>query len=158
MKSSHSEHDFQRTTCACEACTRCCKRQPGPLAPDDFDRIVGHFKAQGMSHEVAVQHVKAQLCASPGALVMNGQGETKRVGSITPRFRRGRCVFLDEHDRCSIHAVAPFGCAYFDTHMGMHTAHPRSVWLANATAESADYQRLRDELPYATHHKPTRYR
>lgn len=46
----------------------------------------------------------------------------KWIGSITPRSQGGRCVFLDEQDRCRIHAVAPFGCAYYDTHMDVAEA------------------------------------
>jgi len=151
------EHQFNRTKCACENCRACCKRQPGPLAPGDFERIVEHFiKTHKLEREVAFQHVKRQLCASPGALVMQEDGIIRRIGSITPKRVRGRCVFLDEQERCTIHEVAPFGCAFFDTHMGHRAAHPRSVWLAHSQCEP-DYQKLRASLPYAQSYKPTAY-
>lgn len=140
--------EFQRTTCACSECVKCCKRQPGPLAYGDFERITEHL---GVSRDEG----KELFCASPGALVRVGQ-QTVRVGSITPKMRRGRCVFLDENDRCKIHAVAPFGCAYFDTHMGRDTAMPRSLWLVKSQSDH-DYQMLRDELDYATTYKPIDY-
>lgn len=139
---------FHRTTCACDGCKACCKRQAGPLATGDFERIAEHL---GETHEQAKEH----FWASPGALVKE-DGGTIRVGTITPRMRRGRCVFLDENDRCKIHAVAPFGCAHFDTHMSAGIAHPRSVALV-IDQMSPDYQKLRNELPYATHYKPARY-
>jgi Fe-S-cluster containining protein len=152
------EHTFNRTTCACDQCTRCCKRQPGALAAGDLDRIVSFVaQRQAVTLEVAFERVKAQLWASPGALVMDTEtGQLRRIGSITPQMRRGRCVFLDQNDRCSIHPVAPFGCSHFDTHMPHSTAHPRSVWLALSTEDPA-YKHLRKELPYARSYKPQRY-
>lgn len=145
-----SEHNFTRTKCACERCVQCCKRQPGPLAPGDFERIQKHLGATD-------EEMRQLFWASPGCLVKSLRtGRTLRVGTITPRYRKGRCVFLDENDRCKIHEVAPFGCAYFDTHMGWE-GHERGEWLARAQQESAEYQALRNSLPYATHYKPQRY-
>jgi len=150
--------EFTRTKCACDSCRACCKRQPGSLADGDLDRIVQYWsKAQGVSAEVALEQIKAQLCASPGALIMDSTSlVTKRVGTIVPKMRKGRCVFLDKDERCIIHEVAPFGCAYFDCHMSRVVAHPRSVWLVH-TQMDRQYQALRNELPYAQNYKPTRY-
>lgn len=142
---------WKRTKCACAECVKCCKRQPGPLAPRDFEKIAEHL---GESREEAKRH----FWASPGCVMKNlATGETARVGTITPRYERGRCVFLNADDRCSIHEVAPFGCAFFDTHMSAERAMERSVWLAQQQQSCADYKQLRNELPYARHHKPLRY-
>jgi Fe-S-cluster containining protein len=144
-------HDFNRTTCACKECVQCCKRQPGPLAPGDFERIAEYL---GETSEQAKEH----FCASPGALVGDSAtGETARVGSIVPRYRKGRCVFLDANDRCSIHPVAPFGCAYYDTHMSKAASMPRSLWWVRAVLNDADYERLRNTLPYTTVYRPSGY-
>ena len=142
-------HNFSRTTCACAECVKCCKRQPGPLAPGDYKRIQERLGATDAEME-------SMFCASPGALVKTAT-RTVRVGSIVPRYRRGRCVFLDDKDRCRIHEVAPFGCAYFDTHMSGVTAMPRSVWLAKRQMEDEEYQRMRARLPYTTTYKPVAY-
>jgi Fe-S-cluster containining protein len=120
------------------------------LAPGDFERIAGYL---GEDRETAKQH----FWASPGSLVKTWLGKVIRIGTITPRYTKGRCVFLDDQDRCRIHPVAPFGCAYFDTHMSDEAAMPRSVWMADRQKNDAEYQALRDELPYATHHKPVKY-
>jgi Fe-S-cluster containining protein len=141
---------FTRTTCACKACTACCKRQPGPLAPGDFERIQAHLQASD-------EEMQKLFWASPGAVGRLHSGKTVRVGTITPRFHKGRCVFLDENDRCKIHSVAPFGCAYFDTHMDNSTAQERSNWLAYEQLTNEEYQQLRKTLPYATHHKALKY-
>ena len=144
------EIPFNRTVCACERCTDCCKRQPGPLIEGDYERIRAHL-------QVSDEEMRKLFWASPGALVKNTvTGTVSRVGSITPRYRKGRCVFLDEHDRCKIHAVAPFGCAYFDTHMSQAASQDRSRFAVHSQ-ESAEYQALRNKLPLATHYKPSSY-
>jgi len=139
-----------RTSCACTACVACCHRQPGPLVPGDLEKIAAHL---GEPVEVA----KAHFWASGGALVQDQRtGRQFRIGSITPRLVRGRCVFLDDADRCRVHAVAPFGCAYFDTHMSAAEGQRRGTWLA-LQQQDDDYQAVRRTLPFATSYKPKGY-
>jgi Fe-S-cluster containining protein len=140
---------FARTKCACFDCTTCCKRQPGALSPDDFERIRLYLQE---TEEQARKH----FWASPGALIRTDDG-TKRVGTVTPRMRKGRCVFLDDNNRCKIHSVAPFGCSMFDTHMNRQTAHERSVFLVRWQASSRAYSDLRYRLPYSRTYKPNPY-
>lgn len=141
---------FDRTICACPACTACCTEQPGSLAAGELEAIASHL-------QLPVRVAALKFWASPGALVGNrATGQTFRVGTITPRLVRGRCVFLDAEDRCTIHAVAPFGCRMFDTHMDAAEAHPRSLWLVRSQADPA-YQSLRRTLVPATSHKPRAY-
>jgi Fe-S-cluster containining protein len=139
---------FARTKCACAECVACCKRQPGPLAPGDFERIADHL---GESPAEAERH----FCASPGAIIRTLDGRIARVGTITPRFEDGRCVFLGPDDRCTIHAVAPFGCSHFDVHMTADEANPRSLWAVRQQM-TKEYQQLRDRLEPATHYNPRR--
>jgi Fe-S-cluster containining protein len=139
---------FDKTTCGCQQCVKCCYQQPGSLVPGDFERIAAHL---GETPEVAKKH----FWASPGALVKNlSTGQVFRIGTITPRRAKGKCVFLDGNDRCTIHAVAPGGCRYFDTHMPAREAMPRAVALATAQQQDPEYQALRDTLPYAQSYRP----
>jgi Fe-S-cluster containining protein len=140
---------FKRTTCACTECVACCKRQAGALGPGDFERIAA---ALGEDAETA----KAHFWASPGALVIAG-GEMRRIGTITPRMQDGRCTFLGPDDRCAVHAVAPAGCALFDTHMGFAEARRRGEWLVVQQHRDRAYQQLRSELPPATSWRPKGY-
>ena len=130
---------------------RCCHDQPGSLAAGDLERIAAH-----LGQPVRVAALK--FWASPGALVMNSRtGETFRIGTITPRLKHGRCVFLDpESNACTIHAVAPAGCALFDTHMSAEHAQPIGSWLARSQQDAA-YQSLRRTLPAATSYQPRGY-
>lgn len=141
---------FDRTVCSCPECVSCCTSQPGSLAAGQLEAIAAHL-------QLPVRVAALKFWASPGALLMNSHtGETLRLGTITPRLVRGRCVFLDSDDRCRIHAVAPFGCAYFDTHMTAAEAQPRSQWLVRSQAAPA-YQSLRRTLPPAASYKPRAY-
>lgn len=139
---------FDRTTCACAKCVACCSEQPGPLAPGDLERIAAHLGR-------AVRDVLGSFWASPGMVVGNRKtGAVARIGTITPRMRDGRCVFLTAKDRCGIHAVAPFGCAYADTHMAQEAWHERAIWMARAIAEDAEYAAVRRTLSPATSWRP----
>jgi Fe-S-cluster containining protein len=141
---------FNRTKCACADCVSCCKRQPGPLIPGDLERIAAYLGE-------TVDEAKRHFVASGGAVVKNiATGTLTRIGSITPDSLDGRCVFLDQNDRCKIHEVAPAGCAYFDTHMNIDAAMPRSLRMVELQ-KRPDYQRLRDQLPLAKTYKPNRY-
>lgn len=86
--------------------------------------------------------------ASLGSLVGRGgfRPQVFRVGSITPRgSATGRCAFLTSDERCSIHAVAPFGCRMFDAHMGPDVSEPRSAWAIRDHLRP-EYQILRSTL------------
>jgi Fe-S-cluster containining protein len=139
-----------RTTCSCADCVRCCHDQPGSLAAGDLERIAAYL-------QLPVRVAALKFWASPGALLMNrATGQTFRVGTITPKRVRGKCVFLDESDRCTIHAVAPAGCALFDTHMSGAESMPISLWLARSQSDAA-YQSLRKTLPAAVSYQPRSY-
>lgn len=136
-----ASHAFVRTACACRRCVDCCKAQPGPLVPGDYERILEHT---GLHPEEA----RLMFWASPGSLVRDMRtGRERFVGTITPQQVRGRCVFLQPDDRCGIHAVAPYGCAFFDMHQPTAVYQPRSQWLVQAIVADADYGALRATLP-----------
>lgn len=98
---------FPRSKCACAGCVACCKAMPGMLIPGNAERIGSARPALFPSE---------YLVASDGALVIY-QGRPMRIPTIVPAQKPdGSCVFLDEMDRCTIHAIAPFGCTHFDTH------------------------------------------
>lgn len=102
---------FRRTICDCAECVAACRHMPATLVPDDLTRIAA---------AMAVDDFDAWLLdhfeASPGPLVA-ARGELFRIPTIVPRLTAVGCIFL-EQGRCKVHAVAPFGCAYADMHMG----------------------------------------
>lgn len=100
-----TEFGASRTVCACPQCTLPCRHMPGFLIPDDLERMVPVGQdVFGWAEE--------NLLASPGALVSK-DGKQFRIPTLVPaRSAAGACVFLKDA-RCSIHAVSPFGCAFF---------------------------------------------
>lgn len=85
---------------------------PGYLLPHDLIEI-----GTRVSNGVTREFLSGYLLASEGAVVQTGD-QRFRIPTIVPAQKAdGSCVFLNEHDRCTIHDIAPFGCAYFDTHM-----------------------------------------
>lgn len=145
-----SEVPFERTVCACPDCISCCLQQPGCLVPGDVERI----------EKFLGEPVERHLAASPGALVgrfKGGKVETFRIPTIVPKSTEtGRCLFLSAEGRCRIHAVAPFGCAYFDTHMGFEESQRRMSWGIYEQIKP-EYQAFRDTLDPAASHNPRTY-
>ena len=146
--SNYENPPFERTVCACERCTACCKKQPGPLVLGDMERIARHL-------QIPLEEAKDFFRASPGALVKDlTNNRTYRVGTIVPRRQKGgACVFLKD-GLCSIHPVAPMGCSHFDTHMGFLEGQKRSRWILSKQV-LPEYQALRNQLKYAEVYKPT---
>lgn len=115
------EFGFERSVCACRECTINCKFIPGYLVPADIERISRHL---GYSNPVTF--ALENLAASPGATVMK-DGRVFQIPTLVPRRKEdGSCKFLDENNRCTIHAVSPYGCAFFDVHQADEEANLRS--------------------------------
>jgi len=139
---------FEPTTCSCRADRKSCQRQPGHLLPGQLKEIAD---ALGL----AVEAARRYFWNSPGMVLANSRtGRTFRVRTITPRFENGRCVFF-KNERCEVHAVAPFGCRFFDVHMSAAEGQRRSMWGAREILDRlAEYAEERDPLPEATHYRP----
>lgn len=100
---------FERSYCECGSCKAACRTLPGMLVPGDLQRI-GNFEGVPPTTEWVREHFEA----SEGSLC-EVDGKTVRVPVIVPAQRQsGRCIFLTNDDRCSIHPVAPYGCRIFN--------------------------------------------
>jgi Fe-S-cluster containining protein len=116
---------------------------PGSLIPGDLERIQQHVG------DMSGDFVLNNFSASEGPLVIQttaiGQHRQLRVPTLVPAQREdGRCVFLTDDDKCSIHEVAPFGCSYHDTHMSAHEANKRS-----RHAVISQWEAHREGAPYS---------
>jgi hypothetical protein len=100
---------MERNYCDCDHCKAGCKAMPGMLAPGDLTKIAEHLDVLPDDDHWLVNH----FVASDGAKVVVG-GVRRNIPTITPRQQiNGRCVFLDDEDRCTVHRVSPFGCRTF---------------------------------------------
>jgi Fe-S-cluster containining protein len=119
---TRAEFGFKRSVCACRECTANCKFIPGYLVPADIERISRH-----LGYSNLITFALANLAASPGATVMNTEGRVFQIPTLVPQRKPdGSCKFLDKQNRCAIHAVSPYGCAFFDAHQSNAEANRKS--------------------------------
>ncbi|MCH7727291.1 MAG: YkgJ family cysteine cluster protein [Planctomycetes bacterium] len=112
--------DFDRTRCDCERCVDACLNMPGGLIPQDLVRIADHLDVED-SEAWALENLQA----SPGAEVAH-EGELCALPTIVPQsVESGACIFL-KANRCTIHAIAPYGCSHLDMHMNRDESRRRS--------------------------------
>jgi len=127
---------LERTECACPEDVAYCRGTPGQLIGSDVDALRSLLGEEDLLD---------LLQASRGARVEQG-GRTWRVPTIRPRMRDGRCVFLEDDDRCRVHAAAPFGCACFDAHMDPSESDARAWWGVAAIVSDEQYLALHARL------------
>lgn len=114
------QHGFRRTVCACEFCRAPCRHIPGSLDVADLDRLC---PAGQDVFAWAEQHLRA-LTGKP-------------VPTLVPaRQANGHCHWLYD-GKCTVHANAPFGCAFFDTHQSDEEVERRRSATMAARREDA---------------------
>jgi len=140
---------FERTICDCRECKSFCKTKPGALIPSDVPRIAARLVELKLidREETVGEFLRATHASTVFDRDLGKQVQIKKIGPA--RNRKGRCDFLDESDRCLIHGVSPFGCAYFDAHMPKAEAERRWIWGLSQIRSSAEYQALRETLRLA---------
>ena len=130
---SNPRQDLERTTCACAGCQMCCRHMPGALIQGDLELIAEHTGNgvhEGNQVALSLDWLLEHFEASEGARIIVGahgpDPQAVSIPSLVPRLTEKGCIFLTEDGHCSIHEVAPFGCAYHDTHMTKEEGDPRS--------------------------------
>jgi Fe-S-cluster containining protein len=123
MSGIRSEFGFERTVCACAECVINCHFIPGYLIPADLERV-----AARLGYDDPIEFAVNNLLASPGATVLDG-GRVRQIPTLVPARREdGSCLFLDGQNRCTVHDVSPFGCAFFDVHQSKEESDRRSSY------------------------------
>lgn len=137
---------FQRTVCACPAEVAYCKTRPAGLVPGDVERIAAFLKLP------VDECLQLYFSASDRTTVLAG-GQARTVWQLVPITQAHGCVFLGADDRCKIHAVSPFGCAYFDSHMNAREGDRRSRWMIYQLSDPAYVRQIEavKHLPVLVH-------
>jgi len=121
MSEIRTEFGYERTVCDCANCSRFCSFFPGLLIPTDLEAISAR-----LGYDDLVRFAIENLSASGGATAIIN-GSVTQIPTLTPqRTPEGACKFL-RNNRCTIHEVAPFGCAFFDAHQDPKEADARSL-------------------------------
>ncbi len=113
---------FTRSSCDCAECKKNCVYIPGFLAVEDLRMLTEHL---GYTDEKSF--ARDHLLASPGAVVGNDDGKKWRVSTLVPRRgQNGACHWYTEDEKCAVHAVSPYGCAFFSHALSAEEGHERS--------------------------------
>jgi Fe-S-cluster containining protein len=110
MSSTRRELGMARTAvCDCPVCVGNCKERPGYMIVQDVDRIWKTVAPQMSRSEFILTYVEP----GTGFTTMNEDMKFIKTQTIRPKKIPGHgCIFLKDN-RCSIHEVSPFGCAFF---------------------------------------------
>jgi hypothetical protein len=120
---AREQHGFQRTTCGCEFCRAPCRHIPGSLDVADLARLC---PSDADLFSWAEEHLRAITDKSYPTLVPARQAS-------------GECHWLIGGG-CGVHANAPYGCAFFDTHMSAEEADRRAAATIAARREDESQQ------------------
>lgn len=102
-----TEFGVERSTCVCGECVTNCRYMPGFLIPADLERMI-----PPTAHS-ALKWAEDNLLASPGATAI-AKGRIIHIPTLVPAVNSyGHCIHLTVNNRCNIHSIAPFGCAFF---------------------------------------------
>jgi hypothetical protein len=113
-------HGFRRTACACECCQAFCRHLPGALDPSDLPRLCPPGRDV---FAWAEEHLRAQT--------------DKPYPTLVPARRTdGACHWYFD-GRCAVHDVAPYSCAFFDSHMPSAEVERRVAATVRAIREDA---------------------
>ncbi len=112
-------HGFGRTVCGCALCAAPCRHIPGSLDVSDLERLCP--EGQDL-FAWAEQHLRA-ITDKPYPTLVPARGLD------------GACHW-HYGGRCAVHEHAPYGCAFFDSHMSAEEAEKRAE--ATIRARRAD--------------------
>lgn len=114
VDNSREEFGYKRTSCTCGFCVTNCQYMPGFLIPSDLERMRQHVGPELTMEEFARFYLRASPGAKVGKKVPGGM-QVFQIPTLVPARdpETNHCKFLKE-GRCSIHAVSPYGCAFFD--------------------------------------------
>ncbi len=122
---TEERYGFDRTKCGCTLCQSYCKHVPGRLDVMDVLRLC----PEGADvFAWAERHLEA----------VTDQAYPKLVPA---RQANGHCQWFRDGG-CTVHAVAPFGCAYFDAHMMPEEVERRGLVASRAALEDAEHHGL----------------
>jgi len=123
-------HSQKMENCICPGCVSACRNDPGRLVPDDVRKL---SRLLGISERDLENDYLVRVSVASGGHTLHALAPAKRKGrrfvaapgTAAPDYyakEDGRCIFLDDNDRCSVHEAKPFECGAYmgcrDTFLG----------------------------------------
>jgi len=102
------------TGCTCATCRSFCERHPGLFAPGQVERLAEYLSLS--VQEVFARHLVAEWSTDGRIMALRPATVSEQAGSAVeaPADFPGRCVFLTDAGRCSVHATKPLECRRAD--------------------------------------------
>ncbi len=108
-------------TCSCKECVSACHNDPGRLVPDDIVKLSQFMKISiddlNKNYLVRVPvTINGHTAYALAPAKKKGQRYIADPGTVAPAYyaeEKGRCIFLDERDLCSVHEAKPFECGAY---------------------------------------------
>jgi len=107
--------------CSCKECVSACNNDPGRLVPGDIHKLSQFMKIA--ANDLKENYLVRVPVTSNGHTVYalapakrKGQRFIAEPGTVAPGYyaeEKGRCIFLDDRDMCSVHEVKPFECGAY---------------------------------------------
>ena len=113
MPHERVEFGVARTKCNCSNCVANCECIPGYLIPSDLEPMIPPDVAPAAW---AREHLRASSGATIVRIHTDGRREVIHIPTLVPAHHNGLACHWLKQGRCEIHAIAPFGCAFFDCH------------------------------------------
>jgi Fe-S-cluster containining protein len=107
--------------CSCNECISACLNDPGRLVPDDMHRLSRFLKISecDLENDYLVKVPVTSNGHTANALApakKKGRRFITAPGTIAPDYyaeEKGRCIFLNDKDRCLVHEAKPFECGAY---------------------------------------------
>lgn len=121
--------------CSCEVCVSACRKKPGWFLPEEIKpaaELLGLSEKDFFDKYLSVDYYGN----TDGFLfVLAPATENSEPGKEYPLEPGGRCIFLDEDNKCQIHAAKPYECKSYD-HRGSQSSQDDAKDNHKAVAEA----------------------
>lgn len=100
--------------CSCDKCVGACRKKPGWFVPEEIKPAADFL---GLTEkEFFDKYLSVDYFTDPDGFlyVLSPATDKSEPGKEFPLEPSGRCIFLTDDEKCSIHSVKPFECKYFD--------------------------------------------
>jgi hypothetical protein len=107
--------------CSCNECISACLNDPGRLVPGDIPKLSRFLK---ISEHDLENYYLVRVSVTCNEHTVHALAPAKKKGrrfiatpgTTAPDYyadEKGRCIFLDDKDRCSVHEAKPFECGAY---------------------------------------------
>lgn len=103
--------------CTCEYCVGACHNVPGWFMPGQVEKLAKRAKLSLLDYFTKFLVLEYWVNGDSNIYVLTPSKSWQTPGTKAKwnsAYHPGKCIFLDDKDRCSIHKFKPFECAKLD--------------------------------------------